>query len=86
MKKAILILSFLFVAAVSFAQKSKDSTATQPQLTDSTEFISVKDLANFDKYLQDKFTVKEYNIIMAGMQQAVSDAAQRWLRKPKTTK
>lgn len=89
MKKLFIICAVLIISSAAFSQPKKDTLKTVPPvlqaktevLTDSTALIPLLYLQQFDKYLQERFTVKEYNVIMEGLQPIVRQAIDDWNRK-----
>lgn len=85
MKKAILVLVLGISSQLCFSQakKQKGQSDSLSVISDSTLFVSLNDLSHFDRYLKDKFTVAQYEVIMKGINGMINQAAAEYRRKNK---
>jgi hypothetical protein len=91
MKKLLLILC-LFAAAGASAQKDTTKKPSIPQskeqptaiaLTDSTAFLDIRTLVRLSDGLKDRFSARQYEIYMAGLDAVIKEAVAEWNRKNK---
>ena len=81
MKKTIIILSFLLAAIASNAQK-KDSIP-QSQLTDTTKYLSIRDVNEAVEGIKDKVTARQYEGFIQIWQYVIDVTSKDWADKHK---
>lgn len=74
------IIVVILLTITGFSQVKKDTMAI---ITDTTEYISQRDLSGFVKFLQDTFTVTQYNTIIDALSKSLSPAMIRYENRKK---